>query len=94
MFRLTGMRSSYESLFRDIFFDFKKAQGANIKQVDSNGLTRSLSIRYPNQDRYTLAIKGGHVDNPMLVNPIAFTWKVRSREYKSSVDFTDGVLMP
>jgi hypothetical protein len=92
VFRLTGMRSSYESLFRDIFFDFKKAQGANIKQVDSNGLTRSLSIRYPNQDRYTLAIKGGHVDNPMLVNPIAFTWKVRSREYKSSVDFTDGVL--
>jgi predicted ATPase len=93
--RLLGTRASYESVFRDIFFDHKKDRGAHFKLVESSGRTRSLDIRYPNQDRYSMPVKDGDEsrgENAFIVQPISFNWKINNREYRSKVEYKEGKL--
>jgi predicted ATPase len=95
LIRLTGTRNSYESLFRDIFFDFDKRKGANFRLTGPDGTARSLTIQYPHEERYGL--KAGRdsepeEENAYLVDPIVFTWKVKGKDFKSKVDLKDGLV--
>jgi AAA15 family ATPase/GTPase len=96
IFRLSGTRASYESLFRDIFYNFDKRKPASIRLVGSDDKARSLKISYPNQEKYST--RGSPPqdqegqENAYLVEPIVFNWKSKGREQKARVDFKDGVL--
>jgi energy-coupling factor transporter ATP-binding protein EcfA2 len=89
--RLTGMRSSYESLFRELFFDFNKESGANIRFSDSHAQARSLSIRYRDDDQYVLSLKGGSkISTSSASDPISFRWRVGEKDFNGSVQIKDG----
>lgn len=92
-FRLSGTRDSYESLFRDIFYNFEKHKPASIRMVDHRERARTIRISYPKQDTYS----GGRAtddtqENAFLVEPITFTWTTKGKEQRSRVDVKDGVL--
>jgi predicted ATPase len=97
-FRLTGTRSSYESLFRDIFYNFDKHKPVKMELVDSNDRRRSLSISYP---RLEIMVRSAKVrteptpvseENAYLVEPIEFEWRSKSRIQKARVEIKDGIL--
>jgi AAA15 family ATPase/GTPase len=93
LIRLTGTRNSYESLFRDIFFDFDKKKGASFRLTGADGSARSLTIQYPSEGRYALKEKDESQDeNAFLVDPIVFNWKTKGREFKSKVDLREGAV--
>src|SRR5579884_2966599 len=54
LIRLTGSRSSFESLFRDLFFSFDAKGGARIRVSDDLRGDRILEIRYEQQNEFTL----------------------------------------
>jgi hypothetical protein len=94
--RLTGTRASYESLFRDIFYNFEKRKPAKIGLVDSDGRERSLNISYPGQDKHSsVKVARGPREtdeNAYLVEPIVFNWKSKGREQRAKVEVKDGLL--
>jgi len=95
LIRLTGTRASYESLFRDIFFDFDKSRGANFRLVGDRGVARSLKIHYPNQERLALHVKAdasAPAENAFLIDPIVFHWKTKGKEMKAKVETKEGVI--
>jgi hypothetical protein len=94
-FRLSGTRASYESLFRDIFYNFEKRRPARLEFSDYDGKVRSLKVSYPSQEKYsskTIAeFPEGSIDeNTFIVEPIVFAWKSKGKEQKSRVDIKDG----
>ena len=94
LIRLSGTRASYESLFRDIFYNYEKRRPANIRLVDSDDKERSLKISYPSQERLSSvsAISRDTEENAYLVEPIVFSWKSKGKEQKARVDVKDGLL--
>ena len=94
IFRLSGTRDSYESLFRDISYNFEKHQPATIRMVEYDGRARTLRIFYPKQDAYSSAARTSNdvQENAYLVEPITFGLTTKGKEYKSRVDVKDGVL--
>ena len=66
-------RSSYESLWKDLFFGFDQEKTVLIDLVGSPSNTRSLSISYKRQGNLTLPI-GSSIDSPIIA-PIVFDWK-------------------
>ncbi len=97
VFRLTGTRASYESLFRDIFFNFEKRRPASIRLVDSDRSERALRISYPSHEKYSRTASGAATvqeleENAFLVDPIVFNWTSKGRQMKARVDIKDGIL--
>jgi predicted ATPase len=97
IFRFSGTRTSYESLFRDIFYNFEKRRPANIRLVDYNDAARSLKISYPSQEKYTSSVRvasnsKGNEENAFLVEPIVFAWRTKATEHKAKVEVKDGVV--
>jgi predicted ATPase len=95
--RLSGTRASYESLFRDIFYNFEKRRPARIEFSDHYGKVRSLKISYPSQDKYSSRALSespdGLVDeNSTTYEPIVFAWKSKGKEQKARIDLKDGKL--
>jgi len=43
---LSGTRESYQSLFRDLFYNFDQNSGAILRSQDSNAGSRKLDISY------------------------------------------------
>jgi AAA15 family ATPase/GTPase len=89
--RMSGSRGSYESLFRDLFFDFDQASGASIMFTDSSSGTRSVSIHYSGNDEYNLPLRASS-ENVFVVDPIIFRWKNNNRSFESKVELKDGAL--
>jgi hypothetical protein len=93
-FRLTGTRASYESLFRDIFYNFEKRRPARVEFSDYSGKVRSLKISYPSQDKFTARsipdAADGIDENTFIVEPIVFAWKSKGKEQKARVEVKDG----
>jgi energy-coupling factor transporter ATP-binding protein EcfA2 len=91
--KLTGTRSSYESIFRDLFHNFNSDAGTSISMVDSNSGRRSLNISYSGRRTYKLP-SGGRVDNVYLIEPIVFHWRLKDRSFKTKVVVSpkDGTL--
>jgi predicted ATPase len=93
-FRLSGTRSSYESLFRDIFYNFEKRKPARVDFSDYQGKTRALKVSYPSQEKYVKSISADRYDqadeNSFSVEPIVFGWKSKGKEQRARVDVKDG----
>ena len=89
--RLTGMRRSYESMFREIFFGFDKREGASIRLRDSRSGQRSASINYRSDVQYSLPLKGGKT-SAMAIDPLLFRWKVGDKVHDGSISIEDGKL--
>jgi AAA15 family ATPase/GTPase len=92
--RLTGTRASYESIFRDMFFNFDKKKGANFRLVSKDGTARSLDVQYPKEQRYakrTASDLPGE-ENAYIVDPIVFHWTSRGKVFKSKVDIKEGAI--
>src|ERR1700677_3534620 len=94
IFRLSGTRDSYESLFRDIFHNFEKHKPASIRMVEYNDRARTLRIFYPKQDGYSPGGKNSNdaQENPFFLEPITFGWTTKGKEQRSRVDVKDGLL--
>jgi hypothetical protein len=88
IFRFSGTRGSYESLFRDIFHNFDKHKPANITLTDSDGRIRSLRIAYPDQDKRA----NRDSENAYLIEPIAFEWTSKGKVQRAKVEIKDSIL--
>ena len=54
---MTGSRESYESLFRDMFYDFEQKSGATINPYDSLAGNRQLDILYQKKEEYSIVLE-------------------------------------
>jgi predicted ATPase len=86
---LAGNRASYESLFKDMFYNFSQEKAAYISTQDSNSGARSLEISYKDKEEYSLdlAILDSHA---FLIVPLEFKWQVAGKVYNSSLEFKEG----
>lgn len=89
--KLTGTKSSYESLFADIFFSFDQTSEARIRLDDSVTGPRSLVISYKGQQTYQASAKRV-IENVFLVDPIVFHWTVGKKNYESQVQIKEGAI--
>src|SRR5439155_17958717 len=80
--RLTGTKTSYESLFRDLFHDFKGQKGATIGITDSDLGRRSVNITYSGRETYRLP-PGEEVANAFLIDLITFYWSLKDSKFKT-----------
>jgi AAA15 family ATPase/GTPase len=87
--KLTGSKTSYESLFSDIFFSFDKTTEARIRLEDSVTGPRSLTISYKGQQSYQVSVKR-NIDNVFVVDPIVFHWTVGKKNFESTVQIKEG----
>ena len=92
---LTATRDAYESLFRDLFYNFEQETGARIEFVASNTGQRSVNIFYEDDEVLHLPLKSTSTGSEDLfsVTPIVFKWEGRKRVTESKVEIADnGVL--
>lgn len=87
-----SVRASYESLFRDMFYNFDQKPGANITIIDPKKGKRELFIFYENAEVFTLPLKGAARENAMAIDPITFKWITSKGVYRSQVELKDGAL--
>jgi predicted ATPase len=85
----SGSRASYESLFKDMFYNFSQEKAAFISSVDSNTGLRSLEISYRDKDEYSLDLNllDSHA---FLIVPLQFKWSVAGKFYTSSLEMKEG----
>jgi AAA15 family ATPase/GTPase len=89
--QLTGTRSSYESLFRDLFFNFDQTAEARLKIQDSVSGLRSLHVHYKGEEQYNVPLRRT-IDNVFLVDPIVFSWTAGKKNFESKVQIKDGAI--
>jgi ABC-type lipoprotein export system ATPase subunit len=90
--RVTGTRRGYESLFRELFFEFDQTQAASVEFKDSERGPRSLTIKYRSDAEYTLPLKGRGELSPLSMIPLQFKWKIADRTHEGVVQIVDGNL--
>ncbi len=86
-FRLSGTRSSYESLFRDIFYNFEKRQPAKVEFYDSQNNSRSLKVSYPSEEKHSPRSADRFDDsdeNRVTIEPIVFSMEIDQRKRAKS----------
>ncbi len=82
-------KDSYESLFRDLFYNFQQAKGAWLSCNDSDAGRRSLEIYYKGQDSFSLPLTDV-VGNAFRIDPIIFKWDIADTIYESTLDLKDN----
>ncbi len=89
-FQITWDRSSYESLWRHLFYGFDQKKMISIQLVGSAPNTRSVTVAYSEQDSFTLPFgKSAGLDSPFIV-PITFEWKdSRGDVYRAQAKITE-----
>jgi len=92
--RLSGTRLSYDSVFRDIFYNFEKKKTASFRLEREDGSARSLDIQYPHGQSYSRRAKRDEEadDNAFLIEPIQFRWRTGGKEFRSKVEFREGAI--
>jgi len=89
--KLTGSRTSYESLFRDLFYNFDQSAEARLRLQDSVTGVRSLTISYKGQESSEVPLRRT-IENVFLVDPIVFYWTVGRKNFESKVQVKDGAI--
>lgn len=67
-------RTSYESLWRQLFRGFDQKQTISVELLGSEANTRSVSVAYRPADSPTLPFGKADLESPFIV-PITFEWK-------------------
>jgi predicted ATPase len=92
---LSGTKESYESLFRDLFYQFDQTQHVRISFAGTQTRERTVSVYYGSEKSYTLPMKGTTpTGNAFLVDPIIFEWKSAGGRQTTEikVEIKDGAL--
>jgi ABC-type lipoprotein export system ATPase subunit len=90
--RIAPTRRGYESLFRELFFDFDQSQTASIRFTDSERGERSLTVKYRPDEEYSLSLQGRGEISPLVMVPLQFKWSVKGKTHETTVQVTDGNL--
>lgn len=74
---LTGTRDSYESVFRDLFYNFNQQAGIYIRTEDPDRGFRKLEISYEGGATLDLPLNatGTQAEDSFTVTPITFKWE-------------------
>jgi energy-coupling factor transporter ATP-binding protein EcfA2 len=86
---LTGTRESYQSLFRDLFFNFDENAGAVLSSQDTDAGLRRLEISYGDSKQYGLDLEGPE-PHAFTLSPLNFKWVVDGRVHPTSLFFKEG----
>jgi len=86
---LTGTREQYQSLFRDLFYNFEQETGAVLQSSDSESGSRRLEILYADSKEYRLDLKNPE-PHAFTLSPINFKWIVDGRVHNTSISFIEG----
>lgn len=91
--RLMGTKSSYDSLFRDIFFNFQKQKVASMRFTDSRSGVRSVTIGYSGRETGRLSATG-EPENAFVVDPVVFHWRLKGKSFRTKITVSprDGSL--
>lgn len=90
--RLTGARSGFESVFRELFFAFDKTPGAALEFTDSHSGRRQVWVNYKGDAEMTLPLRGGPEGNAFFVEPMVFKYKTGTKVVETSVQLRDGAI--
>jgi len=71
---IPGDRTSYESLWKDLFWGFDQSRTITGQLVGSHANTRAVRIAYQGEPIATLPFTKGGSESPLIV-PITFEWK-------------------
>lgn len=86
---LTGTRESYQSLFRDLFYNFDQNSGAVLQSQDSDTGSRKLEISYGDVKQYGLSLEGPE-PHAFTLSPLNFKWVVEGVVHNTSIFFKEG----
>jgi hypothetical protein len=72
---LTGTREQYQSLFRDLFYNFNQDNGVVLRSQDDRYGSRQLEIAYGEIEDYGLDLEGPS-PHAFTLSPINFKWVI------------------
>lgn len=90
--RVVPSRRGYESLFRELFFDFDQTQSASVEFTDSFRGRRSLTVKYRSEEEYTLSLKNRGQVSALTMIPLQFKWKIGDKAHDGVIQVKDGNL--
>lgn len=85
--QLVQDRRSYESFFRDIFYDPNDPTGAFFSIMDSVAASRSLRISYDSGEQLELNVSRNDISTSAL-RPIVFEWNLDGKPFRCPLNFT------
>jgi AAA domain, putative AbiEii toxin, Type IV TA system len=93
-FTLQNSRESFESLFRDLFFDLDQTTGIVIRLNDDAMGDRSLRVFYGEGEPYTLPLRGkpSPETGSLSIQPLHFRWKSQTKTVDTKVYIDDNAL--
>jgi ABC-type lipoprotein export system ATPase subunit len=86
---LSGTRENYQSLFRDMFYNFDQDSGAILESQDSSAGSRKLEISYGDSKEYGLDFQGPD-PHAFTLSPLNFKWIIQGRVYNTSLFIKEG----
>jgi ABC-type lipoprotein export system ATPase subunit len=90
-FNLSGTREQYQSIFRDLFYNFDQDSGAILNFEDDVSGSRKLEISYSDSPKFGLDLEGPE-PHAFTLSPIQFKWIVDGRVHNTSLSFNAGKL--
>ncbi|PWU05591.1 MAG: hypothetical protein C5B51_14095 [Terriglobia bacterium] len=86
--QMEGTKYAYESVFRDLFYNFRQETGAYIRLQDSERGYRSLQIGYESNEALDLPLKASSSasEDVFTVPPIVFKWENPKQISRSEVE--------
>ena len=90
--RLAGTRESFESLFADLFFEFRQQDGVIIRLNDTTSGDRQLRIFYALDEPFNLPLRGrlGPETGTFFIHPLHFKWKAGEKTVDSKIYVEEG----
>ena len=89
--RMLPSRLGYESLFRELFFDFDSSRPATIEFLDSLRGRRGVTIKYKPSAEFRLSLVERD-KSPLRMVPLQFIWKVGDKTHEGVIEITGGNL--
>lgn len=86
---LVGTRESYQSIFRDLFYNFDQDSGAILSFEDDVTGSRKLEISYSDSPISGFDLQGSE-PHAFTISPINFKWIVDGRVHNTSLSFKEG----
>lgn len=86
---LTGYKESYQSIFRDLFYNFDQNSGAILSFEDDLSGSRKLEIAYSDSPKSALDLEGPE-PHAFTIAPINFKWIVEGRVHNTEASIKEG----